>query len=50
MKREDLVYRQFVNILNEELKPAMGCTEPIALAMAGAEAGVPLFLFKPLRI
>jgi len=38
MKREDLVYRQFVNILNEELKPAMGCTEPIALAMAGAKA------------
>ena len=38
MKRGDTLYCQFVNILNEELRPAMGCTEPIALAMAGAKA------------
>ena len=25
-------YNQFVDILNTELKPAMGCTEPIAIA------------------
>ena len=25
-------YNQFVDILNSELKPAMGCTEPIAIA------------------
>ncbi len=38
MKRTDLIYSQFVNILKEELRPAMGCTEPIALAYAGARA------------
>lgn len=36
MKREDLLYQQYLNILMEELRPAMGCTEPIALAYAGA--------------
>ena len=36
MKREDAIYRQYLNILQEELRPAMGCTEPIALAYAGA--------------
>ena len=38
MKKEDLLYQQYVNILKEELRPAMGCTEPIALAYAGAKA------------
>ena len=38
MVRGDALYTQFLNILREELKPAMGCTEPIALAMAGARA------------
>ncbi|MBQ3215950.1 MAG: serine dehydratase subunit alpha family protein [Oscillospiraceae bacterium] len=38
MERTDLIYRQFVAILHEELRPAMGCTEPIALAYAGAKA------------
>ena len=37
MKREDTIYRQYLNILHEELRPAMGCTEPIALAYAGAK-------------
>ncbi len=32
------LYRQYLNILTEELRPAMGCTEPIALAYAGAQA------------
>lgn len=36
MNREDSIYRQYLNILHEELRPAMGCTEPIALAYAGA--------------
>ena len=36
MERGDLLYRQYVAILSEELRPAMGCTEPIALAYAGA--------------
>ena len=38
MKKGDLLYQQYVNILKEELRPAMGCTEPIALAYAGAKA------------
>lgn len=37
MKREDALYQQYLNILKEELRPAMGCTEPIALAYAGAK-------------
>ena len=37
MKREDVLYQQYLNILKEELRPAMGCTEPIALAYAGAK-------------
>ena len=38
MKKGDQLYRQYVDILKEELRPAMGCTEPIALAYAGAKA------------
>lgn len=38
MKQEDLIYQTYVRILEEELKPAMGCTEPIALAYAAARA------------
>ena len=32
------LYQQYLAILEEELRPAMGCTEPIALAYAGAKA------------
>ena len=38
MERHDALYTQFVRILEEELKPAMGCTEPIAIAYAAAKA------------
>ena len=38
MLRQDIIYRQYIDILREELRPAMGCTEPIALAYAGAKA------------
>ena len=38
MKKGDFLYQQYVNILKEELRPAMGCTEPIALAYAAAKA------------
>lgn len=37
MTRNDAIYQQYLNILKEELRPAMGCTEPIALAYAGAK-------------
>ena len=38
MKKGDHLYQQYLNILREELRPAMGCTEPIALAYAAARA------------
>ncbi len=38
MKKGDRIYQQYMDILREELRPAMGCTEPIALALAGAKA------------
>ena len=36
MKKTDEKYQAYINILKEELIPAMGCTEPIALAYAAA--------------
>ena len=38
MERGDLFYSKYIQILHEELQPAMGCTEPIALAYAAAKA------------
>ena len=38
MERDSILYQQYIAILKEELRPAMGCTEPIALAYAGALA------------
>ncbi|MFR8548938.1 MAG: serine dehydratase subunit alpha family protein [Lachnospiraceae bacterium] len=38
MDRSDKRYTAYIRILEEELVPAMGCTEPIALAYAAAKA------------
>ena len=38
MNQTDPRYRHFVQILREELVPAMGCTEPIAIAYGAAKA------------
>ncbi len=38
MKKTDCCYEKYVRILEEELRPAMGCTEPIAIAYAAAKA------------
>lgn len=38
MEKKDLKYQAYVKILEEELIPALGCTEPIALAYAAAVA------------
>ena len=38
MKKGDQLYNQYLAILREELRPAMGCTEPIAMAYAAAKA------------
>ena len=38
MTRDDNRYKNYVQILKEELRPAMGCTEPIAIAYAAAKA------------
>lgn len=32
------VYNEYLAILREEIVPALGCTEPIAIAYAGAKA------------
>ncbi|MEA1959848.1 MAG: L-serine ammonia-lyase, iron-sulfur-dependent, subunit alpha [Bacillota bacterium] len=38
MQREDIRYQTYLQILREELVPAMGCTEPIAIAYGAAKA------------
>ena len=38
MDFKDIRYKTYVDILHEELIPAMGCTEPIAIAYAAAKA------------
>ena len=38
MDKSDCRYNLYINILREELVPAMGCTEPICLAYAAAKA------------
>lgn len=38
MEKSDIKYQSYIQILKEELIPAMGCTEPIALAYAAAKA------------
>ncbi len=38
MKQTDKRYKAYLDILQEELVPAMGCTEPIAIAYAAAKA------------
>lgn len=37
MKKDNKKYQAYIKILEEELVPAMGCTEPIALAYAAAK-------------
>lgn len=38
MEKSNPKYQAYIDILNEELVPAMGCTEPIALAYAACKA------------
>lgn len=38
MEKTDIRYQTYIKILEEELVPAFGCTEPIALAYAAAKA------------
>lgn len=38
MEKSNIKYQSYIQILKEELIPAMGCTEPIALAYAAAKA------------
>jgi len=38
MTKDDIRYQAYMKILREELVPAMGCTEPIALAYCCAKA------------
>ena len=36
---DQTTYESYIKILKKELIPALGCTEPIALAYAAAKAG-----------
>ncbi|MDF2883506.1 MAG: hypothetical protein K0R54_4063 [Clostridiaceae bacterium] len=38
MKQDDIRYQTYLQILKEELVPAMGCTEPISIAYGSAKA------------
>lgn len=38
MERESKCYQMYLRIMDAELKPAMGCTEPIAVAFCAAKA------------
>ncbi len=38
MEKDNICYKTYVEILERELVPAMGCTEPIALAYCSAKA------------
>lgn len=38
MEKNDLKYQSYLKILERELVPAMGCTEPIAIAFCAAKA------------
>lgn len=38
MEKNSKTYQKYLNILQEELVPALGCTEPIAIAYAAAHA------------
>ena len=38
MDKQNILYQSYIRILEEELVPAMGCTEPIAVAYAAAKA------------
>lgn len=37
MDRQCAEYKNYISVLNEELIPAMGCTEPVAIAYAAAK-------------
>ena len=39
LERDSAIYKRYIEILKKELIPAMGCTEPIAVAYCAAKAG-----------
>ena len=43
---DSILYENYLNILRQELVPALGCTEPIAIAYTAAKARQILGEFK----
>ncbi|MDE5896435.1 MAG: hypothetical protein K2H43_01325 [Clostridia bacterium] len=40
---DELLYKRYIAVLERELLPAMGCTEPIAIAYASAIGSTLIF-------
>ena len=40
MEKDNICYKTYVEILERELVPAMGCTEPIALAYCAQKSQI----------
>ena len=50
MQLHDTTYNTYIEILKEELVPAMGCTEPIAIAYCGAKVLIFCGIFRYIAV
>ncbi|MDY0132607.1 MAG: hypothetical protein RBR53_08055 [Desulforegulaceae bacterium] len=50
METTDKRFKGYIEILKEELLPAMGCTEPIAIAYAAAKVRAILGVLPEIKV